>query len=104
MEGIEARVVRNILVVLTDGYINFASARGWPREGSRTSWVEVSRLRHNGWEGEFDAKNMGMIPAGTDHWEVLVLEVDPWMPQDLPVRGGATVAGALALYLDFVNI
>jgi len=85
--GSETRPVRNILVVLTDGYINFASTKGRPKEGNRTSWMEVSRLRHNGWEEEHDAGNCGMIPAGKDHgsWEVLVLEVDPRTPQDLPV-------------------
>jgi len=86
-EGSETRPVRNILIVLTDGYINFASTRGRPKEGNRTSWMEVSRLRHNGWEEEFDSDDCGMIPAGKDHgnWEVLVLEVDPRTPQDLPV-------------------
>jgi len=87
VEGSEAKPARNILVVLTDGYLNFASTSGRPSEGSRTSWMEVSRLRHNGWEEEFDARDCGLIPAGKAHgnWEVLVLEVDPKSPQDLPV-------------------
>lgn len=87
VQGSETRPVRNILIVLTDGYINFASTKGRPKEESRTSWMEVSRLRHNGWEEEFDAGDGGMIPAGKDHgsWEVLVLEVNPKSPQDLPI-------------------
>jgi hypothetical protein len=87
VDGSDARPVRNILVVLTDGYINFASTSGRPKEGNRTSWMEVSRLRHSGWEEEFASGDRGMIPAGKDHgnWEVLVLEVDPKTPQDLPM-------------------
>lgn len=85
--GNQSSPVRNILIVLTDGYINFASTKGRPKEENRTSWMEVSGFRHNGWEEEFNASDCGMIPAGKDHgnWEVLVLEVDPKTPQDLPV-------------------
>lgn len=79
--------VRNILVVLTDGYIAFDSNAGRPREGGLTSWMEVARLRHVGWEKEFAAGKAGLLPAGKDHggWEVLVLEAAPRTPKDMPV-------------------
>jgi len=79
--------VRNILVVLTDGYIAFDSNAGRPREGGLTSWMEVARLRHAGWEKEFAAGKAGLLPAGKDHgdWEVLVLEAAPRTPKDMPV-------------------
>lgn len=81
------RQVRNILVVLTDGYITFDSNSGRPREGKRTSWMEVARMRHSGWEQEFDRIDSGLLPAGKNHgaWEVLVLETAPQTPQDMPV-------------------
>jgi len=86
----EGRSVRNILVVLTDGYITFDSVRGRPREGGLTSWMEIARLRHGDWQKRLKRGEAGLLPAGTDHgaWEVLVLEVAPHTPRDMPVLRG----------------
>lgn len=87
VEGSETQPVRNILVILTDGYITFNGQSSRPREKNRTSYTQVGAFRHGGWEREFDSRDYGLIPAGKNHegWEVLVLEADPKTPRDFPV-------------------
>lgn len=84
--GTEQQTVRNILLILTDGYITFGDQKKRPREGNRASYMEVGKLRHNGWEKEFDAKDIGLISAGKHpDWEVQVLEVNPHRTEDMPI-------------------
>ncbi|MEI6215436.1 MAG: hypothetical protein WCP10_15135 [Desulfuromonadales bacterium] len=84
--GTSEAPVRNVLVVVTDGYITFGDQKNRPRAGSRASYMEVSQFRHNGWEKEFDRRDSGLI-SGMKHpdWEVLVLQVNPHKTEDLPI-------------------
>lgn len=84
--GTEQQPVRNILLVVTDGYITFGDQKKRPNEGNRTSYMEVAKFRHNGWEKEFDRKNQGLINGGKHiDWEVQVLEVNPHRTEDMPI-------------------
>lgn len=86
MAGTDQQPVRNVLLVLTDGYITFGDQKRRPREASRTSYMEVAKFRHNGWEQEFDDKDLGMINGGKHaEWEVQVLEVNPHRTEDMPI-------------------
>lgn len=74
--------VRNVLVVLTDGYAYHTDSV--LREGNRTSYVtgpliEGEGLRAAGWREAFEAGDYGFIDPGVDlpRLEVLVLEVTP---------------------------
>lgn len=67
--------VRNVVVVVTDGYINFEreEERGRPRKGSRTSYMRVAELRSDSnWERRFDRDNWGLISFGARYREVEV--------------------------------
>jgi len=80
------RPIRNILVVLTDGYITFGNQKTRPRKDNRASFMNVARFRHNGWEQEFVSGNHGLMSGGKHpEWEVLVLEVSPKRTEDLPI-------------------
>jgi hypothetical protein len=84
--GTEQQPVRNVLLVLTDGYITFGDQKRRPREGKRASYMEVAKFRHNGWEQEFDDKDLGLISGGKHaDWEVQVLEVNPHRTEDMPI-------------------
>lgn len=55
---------RNVVVVLTDGYINFDRdvERRRPRQGARTSYMEVAAMRgRTGWQARFDRGEAGLI-------------------------------------------
>jgi hypothetical protein len=70
---------RNVLVVLTDGYLDFDEPvqRSRPRQGSRTSYMQVARYRGNDL-GLLLTPAHGLIPARSDALrciEVLVLEM-----------------------------
>lgn len=74
--------VRNILIILTDGYIQFGPAvmPNRPRNGNRTSYMNVRWFLRNPSEfAAFDSKNHGLIPFNETfgNLEVLVLEVRP---------------------------
>lgn len=82
----EQQPVRNVLLVLTDGYITFGDQRNRPREANRTSYMDVARFRHNGWEQEFASSDQGLINGGRHaDWEVQVLEVNPHRTEDMPI-------------------
>lgn len=85
--GAPEQPVRNILIILTDGYLTFANQEQRPRSGHRTSYMQVSRFRHQGWEEEFSAGDYGLISDGlhAEGWEVLLLEVTPHKTEDLPI-------------------
>lgn len=75
--------VRNVLVVLTDGYVYHAhSTHG---DGNRTAYVTPVLLGQRGlrnpgtWRDRFEAGDFGFLDPGVDlpRLEVLVLEVSP---------------------------
>lgn len=73
--------VRNVLIILTDGYIDFeASVQSIrPKQGNRTSYMEVEKFRNNpGWEKKFDLKDCGLMSIGKNFsdLEVLFLEIN----------------------------
>jgi hypothetical protein len=79
--------VRTVLVVLTDGYIEFdrevTSHR--PREGRKTSFMETWRFEgRDDWQDQFSRGGYGLIPARTSlgGTKVLVLEVNSRRPLD----------------------
>jgi hypothetical protein len=79
--------VRTVLIVLTDGYIEFdrevTSHR--PREGRRTSFMETWRFEgRDDWQDQFSRGGYGLIPARTSLGgiKVLVLEVNSRRPLD----------------------
>ncbi|MET1258120.1 hypothetical protein ABV409_02205 [Flagellimonas sp. DF-77] len=72
---------RNILVILTDGYLYHYKTI--MEDGSRTSYLTPKRLdglrlHKPGWKEEIEKKNLGFIPAATDlqQLEVLVIGID----------------------------
>lgn len=75
--------VRNVLVVITDGYVYHAHSTH--REGNRTAFVTPVLLRREGlrdansWRERFDEGDYGFIDPGVDlpELEVLVLEMSP---------------------------
>jgi hypothetical protein len=73
---------RNILIILTDGYIFHSS--NIIKEGNRTSYITPEWIRKNGlntkdWKKNFENKDFGFIKAGDDlsNLEVLVLGINP---------------------------
>ena len=72
---------RNILVILTDGYIYHEDSRD--KNGNRFAYLlpqNISKFRNNqNWEAELDRQDFGLITKRNDlgNLEVLVLEVTP---------------------------
>ena len=73
---------RNILVVLTDGYIYHENSKF--KEGNKSTYITPKTIRANGlntskWEEKFNDNKYGFIPAteGLDNLEVLVLGINP---------------------------
>jgi len=73
---------RNILVILTDGYIYHENSK--IKEGNKTTYltpqiIRSSGLNGNRWEDKMIEKEFGFIPAikGLDNLEVLVLGINP---------------------------
>tara|TARA_B100000678_G_scaffold204024_1_gene171796 strand:- start:7676 stop:8599 length:924 start_codon:yes stop_codon:yes gene_type:complete len=73
---------RNILVILTDGYIYHKD--NLRKEGNQTTYLtpEFIRSNHlidNNWNQKYEEKNYGFIPANTklNNLEVLVLGINP---------------------------
>ncbi|MCD0464923.1 hypothetical protein [Flavobacterium sp. ENC] len=73
---------RNILVILTDGYMYFDSTI--MKEANRTTFITPDFIRKNGlntkdWEQKFQKEDYGFIKAGDDlsNLEVLVLGINP---------------------------
>lgn len=72
---------RNILVILTDGYIYHDDSK--IKSGKRTSYIlskDIGIFRnHNSWEELFRKGNYGLISTRSDlqNLEVLVLEINP---------------------------
>lgn len=71
---------RNILVVLTDGYLYHEDSKD--RAGNRYACITTKLLepyRKNGWEEKIDKDDFGLISkrADLDQLEVLMLEVTP---------------------------
>lgn len=76
------RNYRNILVILTDGYIFYEYTK--MQEGNRSTFLTPERIRANslnetGWREKFNRGNYGFIKASDDlsNLEVLVLGVNP---------------------------
>jgi hypothetical protein len=83
---------RNILVILTDGYMYYQQGR--EKKGNRYNYIErgteqFSRFRDPNKLAEFDAQDYGIIPStnGLSNLEVLVLECRPEdaYPQDFDI-------------------
>lgn len=73
---------RNVLVVLTDGYLFHTDSRNV--EGNRTAHLtpqslQARGLRGNNWRANFDDRDFGYITSRNDleNLEILVLEVNP---------------------------
>ncbi|GGF10083.1 hypothetical protein [Flavobacterium limi] len=73
---------RNILVILTDGYMFYDNTI--MKEGNRTSYITPEWIRKNGlntkdWQKKFKEQDFGFIKAGNDlsNLEVLVLGINP---------------------------
>jgi hypothetical protein len=73
---------RNILVILTDGYIFHKDAK--MNQGNRTSylipqWVKSNSLNNVDWQKRMDGKDFGFIVANKDlsNLEILVLGINP---------------------------
>lgn len=73
---------RNILIILTDGYIFHKDTK--MKEGNLTSYLTTQdirgyRLTDKDWESKIDEKEYGFIPAtkGLENLEVLVLGINP---------------------------
>lgn len=73
---------RNILVVLTDGYIYFKNTK--IKEGNMTTYLTPELIRANGlnksnWSETMINKKIAFIPANTDlsNLEILVLGINP---------------------------
>lgn len=81
---LDSENIRNILIILTDGYIQFDNAvldYRPPGEGNRTTYMLVKMfLDDPDWETKFDNEDdHGLISGDKDHrnWEVMVLEINP---------------------------
>ncbi|MBS4028339.1 MAG: hypothetical protein KGZ58_06845 [Ignavibacteriales bacterium] len=76
--------IRNVLIVLTDGYLNFNSEIEKQREieGFKTSYMERQFRNNPKWRKKFLTENHGLIPIDEDFGsiEVLVLEINPLFP------------------------
>lgn len=73
---------RNILVILTDGYMFYDNTI--MKEANRTSYISPELIRKNGlntkdWEKKIQDQDFGFIKAGNDlsNLEVLVLGINP---------------------------
>ncbi|WP_282160688.1 hypothetical protein [Ulvibacterium marinum] len=73
---------RNILVVLTDGYIFHKNTK--IKEGNRTTYLTPQDIEHfgfsnTGWKEKFDQQDFGFIKANRElsNLEVLVLGINP---------------------------
>lgn len=73
---------RNILIVLTDGYMFYESTI--MKEGNRTTYITPELIRKNGlntkdWDKKFHEQDFGFIKANDDlsNLEVLVLGINP---------------------------
>jgi len=73
---------RNILIVLTDGYMFYESTV--MKEGNRTTYITPELIRKNGlntkdWDKKFNEQDFGFIKANDDlsNLEVLVLGINP---------------------------
>ncbi len=73
---------RNILIILTDGYVFHQDNKMW--EGKRSSYMTASTNKQQGlvdsnWKSKFDSNDMGFITANKnlDNLEVLVLGTNP---------------------------
>ncbi|QGK72722.1 hypothetical protein [Flavobacterium sp. SLB02] len=73
---------RNILIILTDGYMFYETTV--MKEGNRTTYITPELIRKNGlntkdWDKKFDEQDFGFIKANDDlsNLEVLVLGINP---------------------------
>jgi hypothetical protein len=72
---------RNILIILTDGYIYHKDSKS--RDGNKTQYILPETLKpfrnKNNWQELFDKNNYGLMSTGRklENLEVLVLEVTP---------------------------
>jgi len=73
---------RNVLVVLTDGYIYHKDAK--IKEGNRTTYLTPQDVKHfgfnkSGWKDKFDQQDFGFIAANKNlnNLEVFVLGINP---------------------------
>ncbi|WP_427874833.1 hypothetical protein [Flavobacterium sp. MMS24-S5] len=73
---------RNILVILTDGYMFYAGTQ--IKDGNLSSYLTPQLIKKNGlntndWEKKFEKENFGFIKINTDlsDLEVLVLGINP---------------------------
>jgi hypothetical protein len=73
---------RNILVILTDGYIFYKNSL--MQEGNMTSFLTPERIRQNGlnvssWSDKFNSEKLGFLKANNDlsNLEILVLGINP---------------------------
>ena len=81
------KTYRNILIVLSDGYMDFDKNILATRieQENRTSYMQVAKFRNlPNWEQKFDDGDYGLIPVKKDfgNLEVLVLEVNLRYPAD----------------------
>lgn len=73
---------RNILVILTDGYLYHANSKD--QQGNRSAYIlpetiRTNKLHENNWRETFESGDFGFITTrqDLDNLEVLVLEVNP---------------------------
>lgn len=73
---------RNILIILTDGYIFYEGTQ--IKDGNLSSYLTPQLIKQNGlntnnWQKRFDEENFGFIKVDTDlsNLEVLVLGINP---------------------------
>lgn len=73
---------RNILIILTDGYMFYEGTQ--IKDGNLSSYLTPQLIKQNGlntnnWQKKFDSENFGFIKVDTDlsNLEVLVLGINP---------------------------
>jgi hypothetical protein len=73
---------RNILIILTDGYMFYEGTQ--IKDGNLSSYLTTQLIKQNGlnkneWQKKFDSENFGFIKVDTDlsNLEVLVLGINP---------------------------
>lgn len=73
--------VRNLLFVITDGYLDFETGRYTFVEGNRYTHSRfLGKLRRSGWREKMDSEGYGLLPPSVNRypdWEVAILEVAP---------------------------
>ncbi len=79
--------IRNILIILTDGYLEFDKSvlPSRPHQANQASFMEMSKFRGNPrWESYFDSKNCGLMPVRKDfsNLRAIMFEVSPKNPLD----------------------